>query len=103
MLSRGSEKKLEYIPERLEHFFQGIYTDKKSKHYIKISLSEKQRDLWSRKIWSNSTHNILDFSKEVFFPLGTKDPKDLEIVLQLKKYRGFGAKSKSVYNNEASL
>ena len=75
---------------------QGIYIEKKYKHYIKISLTEKKRDLFSRKVWSNTSHNTIDFSKEVFFPLGERDPNTVEFVLQLKRYRGFGAKSKSV-------
>ena len=75
-------------------YFQGIYINKKHKHYIKISLTEKKRDVLTRKVWSNTTNNIIDFSKEGFFPLGEKDPDNLEIVLQLKRYRGFGAKSK---------
>ena len=75
---------------------QGIYVEKKYKHYIKISLTENQRDLFNRKVWSNNSHKFIDFSKEVFFPLGEKDPNSLEIVLQLKRYRGFGAKSKTI-------
>ena len=79
---------------------QGVYIDRKYKFYVKISLIENKKVLFTRKIYSNNNFKITDFSKEVFFPVGEKNPNDLQILLQLKRYRGFGTKSKSANSHQ---
>ena len=91
MLSRGN---LWVNAMIFDQYYQGVYIEKKNKLYVKISLMEKNKVLATRKIWSDN-NNMTDFSKEVFFPLAEKDPADVEILIQLKRYRGLGAKSKS--------
>ena len=87
----------------LSIYLQGVYIDKKYKFYVKISLIEDKNVVMSRKIYSSNNFKITDFSKEISFPVGGKSPNDYQILIQLKRYRGFGAKSKSDIYQQAEI
>ena len=81
-----------------------MYLEKSSKLYVKITLTEGNRDLASKKIWCSSNKKIFDFSKELLFKLQGKLPENCAVKIQLKKYSGFRLKSKqSNESNQSKL
>ena len=73
--------------------FQGIFIEKKSNLYIKISLIEKKKELSSKKVWCSNNKTTIDFSKEVILNLHDRDPRNCSLLFQLKKYSGLGSRS----------
>ena len=73
--------------------FQGIFIEKKSNLYIKISLIEKKKEFSSKKVWCSNNKTTIDFSKEVILNLHDRDPRNCSLLFQLKKYSGLGSRS----------
>ena len=78
---------------------QGVYVEKKSNLYFKISLMENDRVFSSRKVKCSSNKTIFDFSKEVVFNLHEKEARICSILLELKKNLGVGKRSN--YKNKS--
>ena len=57
---------------------------------------ENNKELCSKKIWCSNNQSIIDFSKEVFFNLNDRDVSKCSLFLQMKKYAGFGTRSKII-------
>ena len=73
---------------------QGIYVEKKSNLYVKISLIENDKVFSSKKVKCSNNKTIIDFSKEVFFNLQEKDARKCSILIEMKKDLGVGSRSK---------
>ena len=73
--------------------FQGVFLEKSSKLYAKVTLLENNKEVASKQVWCSSNKKIYDFSKELQFKLHRKHPENCKIIVQLKKYTGFGFKS----------
>ena len=74
--------------------FQGIFIEKKSNLYIKISLIEKKKEFSSKKVWCSNNKTTIDFSKEIVLNLHDRDARNCSLLFQLKKYSGLGSRSK---------
>ena len=68
--------------------------EKTTKLYVKITFMENKKDLASKKIWCSKNKKIIDFSKEILFKLQSQEVENCAVKIQLKKYSGFGVKSK---------
>ena len=73
---------------------QGIYVEKKSNLYVKISLRENDIAFSSKKVKCSNNKTIIDFSKELFFNLQEKDARKCSILIEMKKDLGVGSRSK---------
>ena len=74
--------------------FQGIFIEKKSNLYIKISLIEKKKEFSSKKVWCSNNKTTIDFSKEIMLNLHDRDARNCSLLFQLKKYSGLGSRSR---------
>ena len=73
--------------------FQGIFIEKKSHLYIKISLFEKNKEFCSKKVWSSNDKTGINFSKELKLNLQEREARNCSLLLQLKEYSGIGLRS----------
>ena len=73
---------------------QGIYVEKKSNLYVKISLRENDIVFSSKKVKCSNNKTLIDFSKEIFFNLQGKDTRKCSILIEMKKDLGVRSRSK---------
>ena len=92
ILKVKKERKFE-LQYYISFSFQGVFIEKSSKLYAKVTLLENNKELASTKVWCSNNKKIYDFSKELQFKLHRKHPENCKIIVQLKKYTGFGFKS----------
>ena len=78
----------------LSTFSQGVYVEKKSNLYVKISLMENDKMFSSKRVKCSNNKTIIDFSKEIFFNLQDKDAWKCSILIEMKKDLGVGSRSK---------
>ena len=77
------------------HFlFKGMFLEKSTKLYAKVTLLENNKELASKKLWSSNNKKMFTFSKELIFKLNGKNPENCSLQIHLKKQAGYGFKSK---------
>ena len=85
------------IHNNIIHLSQGVYIEKKSNLYVKITLKENDKVFSSKKVKCSKNKANIDFSKEVFFNLLEMEARQCSILIELKKDLGVGNRSKNFH------
>ena len=78
-LKKRGKFKLQYF---ISFSFQGVFIEKSSKLYAKVTLLENNKEVASKKVLCSSNKKIYDFSKELQFKLHRKHPENCKIIVQ---------------------